>query len=182
MTAKSLARQYADAAFVVAQRNARTEPFGTELQAFVDLVTGHAELGRTLGSAAIPKHAKRQMLAAILERSAPVSGELQRLLELLADNDRLALLPLIADAYRVRAMDAAGVVTAHLVTAAPLDATRQDALAHALSQVTGRRVEVTGRVDDAIIGGVIARVGSTVYDGSVSRQLERMRQQLNTEA
>jgi F-type H+-transporting ATPase subunit delta len=54
-------------------------------------------------------------------------------------------------------------------------------LARALGQATGRRVDVTGRVDESIIGGVIAKVGSTIYDGSVSRQLERMRQRLTTD-
>jgi len=182
MTAKSLARQYADAAFAVAQRNGRTEPFGAELQAFADLVAGHSELERILVSGGIPRQAKRKVLVAVLDQAGPASGELRRLLELLADNDRLVLLAHIAAAYRARAMEAAGVVTADLTTATPLDAARSGALAHALGQVTGRRVEVTGRVDDSIIGGVIARVGSVVYDGSVVRQLERMRQRLNAEA
>jgi len=55
-------------------------------------------------------------------------------------------------------------------------------LASALGAATGRRVEVTGRVDESILGGVIAKVGGTVYDGSVASQLERMRQRLVTEA
>jgi F-type H+-transporting ATPase subunit delta len=79
-------------------------------------------------------------------------------------------------------MEAAGVVMAELVTAAPLGDDREAALAHALGQATGHRVDVTGRVDESIIGGVVAKVGSVVYDGSVSRQLERMRQRLSAEA
>lgn len=182
MTARAVARHYASAAFAVAQRNNRGDAFGRELQAFADLVSGHAELKRAVESVAVPRHAKRTLVSALLDQSGPVSDELRRLLDLLADNDRLALVTAVADAYREKAMEAAGGVTAELVTAQPLEADRQNALALALGQATGRRVEVTSRVDASIIGGVVAKVGGTVYDGSVSRQLERMRQRLTAEA
>jgi F-type H+-transporting ATPase subunit delta len=182
VTARSVARQYANAAFAVAQRNQHVEVFGRELQDFASLVTSHPDLRKALESAGVPKQAKQGLIAALLDRAAPVSAELRRLLDLLTDNGRLSLVPAIAAAYDARVLEAAGVVTAELVTALPLDDHRQALLAKALGQVTGRRVDVTGRVDEAIIGGVIARVGGTVYDGSVSRQLERMRQRLTAEA
>lgn len=182
MTARFVARQYATAAFVVAARNQHIEAFGRELQDFAELVSRHAELRKSLESVAVPKQAKQRLIAALLDHAGPVSPELQRLLDLLADNGRLSLLTLIADAYRARAMEAAGVVTAELVTALPLGEDRTAALARALGHATARRVEVTGRVDESIIGGVVATVGGTVYDGSVSRQLERMRQRLTTDA
>jgi F-type H+-transporting ATPase subunit delta len=182
MTARSLARQYAAAAFAVAVRNQRVDAFGRELRDFASLVSGHTDLRQALESAAVPRQAKQELIAALLDRTAPSSPELRRLLDLLADNGRLSLVTAIAAAYDARALDAAGVVTAELITALPLDDGRQALLAKALGQATGRRVDVTGRVDDSIIGGVIAKVGGTVYDGSVSRQLERMRQRLTAEA
>jgi F-type H+-transporting ATPase subunit delta len=182
MTAKSVARQYANAAFVVAQKNQRVEAFGGELQAFADLVADHADLRRAFESVAVPRQSKRDLVATLLDRTGPVTAELRRLLDLLADNDRLTLVGAVADAYRAKAMEVAGVMTADLVTAAPLGDDRKAALAHALGQATGYRVDVTGRVDESIIGGVVAKVGSVVYDGSVSRQLERMRQRLTAEA
>lgn len=182
MTARSLARQYAAAAFAVAEQNRRTEDFGRELRGFADLVTSHPDLRQALESAAVPRQNKRDLIAAVLERTAPVGAEVRRLLDLLADNGRMSLIVAIADAYEARALDAAGVLTAELVTALPLDGHRQALLARALGQVTGRRVDVSGRVDESIIGGVVAKVGGTVYDGSVSRQLERMRQRLTADA
>jgi F-type H+-transporting ATPase subunit delta len=182
MTARSVARQYAAAAFAVAVRNQRVDLFGRELRDFASLVTGHADLRKTLESAAVPRQTKQELIATLLDRTAPVSAELRRLLDLLADNGRLALVPAIAAAYDARALEAAGIVTAELVTALPLDGDRQALLAAALGRATGRRVDVTGRVDESIIGGVVAKVGGTVYDGSVSRQLERMRQRLTAEA
>jgi F-type H+-transporting ATPase subunit delta len=181
MTARTVARQYANAAFAVAQQNQRVDAFGVELQAFASLVREHAELRQALAAVAVPRQLKRGLIAALLERSGTASGELRRLLDLLADNDRLLLLEGVAEAYRERAMSAAGVVTAELVTAQPLGHDRQAALATALGHATGRRVEVSGRVDESIVGGVVATVGGVVYDGSVSRQLERMRQQLTAE-
>jgi F-type H+-transporting ATPase subunit delta len=181
MTAKSVARQYANAAFAVAQKNQRVDAFGRELQSFADLVAGHADLRQAFASVAVPRQSKRDLVSALLDRSGPVTDELRRLLDLLADNDRLPLVALVAEAYHDKSMEAAGVVRAELVTAQPISADRQAALAGALGQATGRRVDVSGRVDASIIGGVVAKVGSVVYDGSVSRQLERMRQRLMAE-
>ena len=70
------------------------------------------------------------------------------------------------------------VLPADVVTAVPLDDARRAAVAKALTQAAGCAVTLNERVDPAIIGGMIARVGSTVYDASVTRQLEKMRQQL----
>ena len=67
---------------------------------------------------------------------------------------------------------------AEVTTAVPLPAERVQALARAFGGVTGRRVLVTTRVDPEVIGGVVTRVGSTVYDGSVRRHLERIREGL----
>lgn len=181
MTLKALARQYANAAFDVVGRTQQSDEFGRQLQAFADLVAQHDELRRALESVVVPRQAKRDLVLALLDTVDSVMPELRRLLELLADNDRLPLVGAVAEAYRLRAMDAAGVIQAELVSAQPLDESRQAALARALGQATGRRVDVSGRVDESIVGGVIARVGSTIYDGSVSRQLERMRQRLTTD-
>jgi F-type H+-transporting ATPase subunit delta len=181
MTLKAIARQYANAAFDVVRRTDQVDEFGRQLQAFADLVAQNDELRRALDSVAVPRQTKRELVLALLDNAGSVMPELRRLLEMMADNDRLPLVASVAEAFRLRALDAAGVIQAELVSAQPLDENRQAALARALGQATGRRVDVTGRVDESIIGGVIAKVGSTIYDGSVSRQLERMRQRLTTD-
>ena len=70
------------------------------------------------------------------------------------------------------------MVRAEVTTAMPLSAERAQQIEHRLAQVTGKSVTVSARVDPAIIGGVVARIGGTVYDSSVTRQLEKMRSRL----
>src|SRR5688572_30081673 len=163
MSARSVARQYAGALFDVAHRAGSWQSIGTEIREFAALVQGHDELRQIFDSPAVGRREQRAIVGALAER-AGLAPELGRMLDLLAENGRLSILGEVAAAYQARVMDAEGVMTAELATAFPLDDVRQQALAAALSQATGRRVEVTGRVDPAMIGGVVAKVGSVVYD------------------
>jgi F-type H+-transporting ATPase subunit delta len=180
MSGRSVARQYASALFSVTYAAGTWQAVGEQLQAFTELVQGHDELRQAFESPAVGRQQRQAIVRALAER-AGLAPELGRLLDLMAENGRLLILSDVAAAYRERVMDAEGVMTAEVATAYPIDEARQRALASALSQATGRRVEVTGRVDPAMIGGAIARVGSVVYDGSVAHQLERMRQQLTAQ-
>lgn len=180
MSMRSVARQYANALFAVVEKTGRVDEVGRDVASFAALVEEHPDLRTALESPAVSVKKKRAAVDALLERNE-LAVEVRRLLELLADGDRLALIADIAHAYRERAMEASGVITAELVTALPVGDARHAALANALGRATGRRVELSGRVDPAIVGGAVARVGSVVYDGSVARQLERMRQRLSTD-
>jgi F-type H+-transporting ATPase subunit delta len=97
---------------------------------------------------------------------------------LLAERDRLVLLRDLLAAFNERVMDYRNVVRAEVTTAAPIDPARTEAIRSGLAKMTGRTVNLAAKVDPAIIGGVVARIGSTVYDGSVTRQLERMKERL----
>jgi F-type H+-transporting ATPase subunit delta len=113
---------------------------------------------------------------------SPIVG---KLLVLLAVRDRLVLLPDLVSAYQQRLMEHAQVVRAEIVTAVPLPGDRVAALRQGLARAMGRReedVQVDHRIDPAIIGGAITRIGSTVYDGSVTRQLEKMKEALTASA
>ena len=70
------------------------------------------------------------------------------------------------------------MVRAEVTTAAPLDAPRAAAIQKGLAALTGRTVLLATKIDPSIVGGLVARIGSTVYDGSITRQLERMRETL----
>jgi F-type H+-transporting ATPase subunit delta len=104
---------------------------------------------------------------------------LTKLLVLLAGRDRLVLLPDLLETYRARLLDHQNVVRAEVTTATPLAADRTKAIERSLAQATGRTIALTTRVAPEIIGGLVARVGTTVYDGSVTTQLEKMRQRLS---
>ena len=121
---------------------------------------------------------KRAVIEQLLARAGAVTPTLAKLLLLLAERDRLALLPELARAYESRLMDHAQVVRAELTSAVPLSAERVAALQQGLQRVTGRQVQLDTRVDPAIIGGAVARIGSTVYDGSVTTQLQKVQDRL----
>ena len=182
MSLQSVARQYANALFVVAQKSQQLEPVGRDLSMLVDLVKSHPELKAVFETPVVPARKKRALIDALIAAGPAITGEVHRLLQMLADRDRLMIIAELAEAFLARVMEADRVVPADVVTAFPLDEAGETAVATALSQATGRRVTVTSRVDPAIIGGVVARVGSVVYDGSVVRQLQRMRQRLSADA
>src|SRR5262249_10658445 len=148
-----------------------------ELAAFAALFEQHPALARVLLNPAVPVPRKRAAVADLLAR-ASFSSMLSKLLLMLAERDRLVLLPDVLAAYRDRLMDYGHVVRAEVTTAAPIDAARVQEIQQGLAAATGRTVTIAMKTDPTIIGGLVARVGSTVYDASVVRQLERMKERL----
>ncbi|MEZ5316675.1 MAG: ATP synthase F1 subunit delta [Vicinamibacterales bacterium] len=181
MTPRAAARPYASALFEVTDAAGRSRA-SEALQGLADLVTGNADLRKVIDAPSVSAQAKRQILEALIAAAGDVPSPVGRLVLLLADQDDLALLPAVAEGYAARVRQAQNVIEAEVVTAVPLDETRRRALAEALGRATGGTVTIRDRVDPAIVGGLVARVGSTVFDGSVARQLERLRQRLLVEA
>jgi F-type H+-transporting ATPase subunit delta len=128
---------------------------------------------------AVPAPRKRTAMEEITKRTgfAPV---VSKLLILLADRDRLALLPDIAAIFHDLLAQRQNVVHAEIRSAEPLSGDRIDAIEKKLAAVTGRRVKMKATVDKDIIGGVVARVGSTIYDASIATQLKKIRERLTT--
>ena len=178
MTSRAAGIRYARALFDVAQQEADIDQAGRDLAGFAALVAGHELLPRILSNPAIPAARKRAVVKQLLARAGSVSPIVEKLLTLLADRDRLVLLPDISAAYQDRLMAHAKVIRAEVVTAVALPEDRVAALQQGLAQATGRQVQIESRIDPSIIGGAITRIGSTVYDGSVSRQLEKMKDAL----
>jgi F-type H+-transporting ATPase subunit delta len=178
MTSRAAATRYARALFDVALKEGDVQQAGRDLTAFAQLVASHESLPKVLVNPAIPAPKKKAIVEQLLARAGSVSPIVAKLLLLLADRDRFVLLPDLSAAYQHRLMDHAKVVRAEIVTAVGLPGDRVEALQQGLANVTGRQVRLDSRVDSSIIGGAIARVGSTVYDGSVTRQLEKMKETL----
>ena len=175
MTSRASATRYARALFDVASREgADLAALERDLSAFASLVAGHEGLGRVLANPAIPAVRKRGVVEQLLSR-AQVPPILDKLLLMLAERDRLVLLPELSTAFQQRLREHARDVRAEVVTAIALPPDRVAALEQSLAQASGRQVQLEARVDPAIIGGAVTRVGSTVYDGSVTRQLEKMK-------
>ena len=180
MTNRSAATRYARALMDVAlQEKADVSAIELELAAFSDLLTKNEEIAKALLNPAVPAPKKRAVVQAIVDRAGAIAP-LGKLLVLLAERDRLVLLPDMVEAYRLRLQDHLNVVRAEVTTSESLAAERTDAIRRSLATVTGRQVVVTSRVDRALIGGMVARVGGTVFDASLARQLERIKERLTT--
>jgi F-type H+-transporting ATPase subunit delta len=88
------------------------------------------------------------------------------------------LLPDLVEAYHQRLLDHLNVVQARVTSAVPLPADQAQQLDHQLAALTGRKIVMTTATDQGLIGGVVTQIGSTVYDGSIKGQLEKMRERL----
>jgi len=111
-----------------------------------------------------------------------MTPRVSKLILLLAERRPPVVLPDVAAAYPHPLMDHPKGIRGEVTTAIPITAEKVHALEQGLGQATGRRVVLEPRVDPSIIGGVITRIGSTVYDGSVTTQLQKMKQALTESA
>ena len=183
MTSRGAAIRYARALFDVTQKEAGDiQRVGRELAEMSALMAGNEMLLRVLSNPAVPAQRKRGVMEQLLARAGSITPTLSKLLLMLADRDRLALVPEISNAYESRLMDHAQIVRAQVTTAVPLSGDRVAALQHGLASLTGRQVQLETRVDPSIIGGAVARIGSTVYDGSVTTQLQKVQERLTAAA
>jgi F-type H+-transporting ATPase subunit delta len=179
VTSRGAAVRYARAVFdtILAEKKDLLQAYH-DLRDFAALAVSHEMLGRVMTNPAIPAARKRGLVEQLIARAGTMQPPVAKLLLLLAERDRLALVADVARAYEHRLMDHQKVVRAEVVTAVSLPEDRMRALQAGLTRATGREVQLATRVDPSIIGGAVARIGSTVYDGSVTRQLERLRETL----
>lgn len=177
MSNRSSATRYTRALLDVSRVEGDPQAAERDLTAFVSLVGSHETLARVLTSPGVPVTRKSALVAQLLDRME-LSGPVARILSLLAQRDRLVLLPDLLDEYSRRLMDYQQVIRADVTSAVALPADRAEALRKTIAEKTGRTVTMTTAVDPGLIGGIVTRIGSVVYDGSVRRQLERIRETL----
>lgn len=183
MTSRASAIRYARALFDIAlAEGVDVQQVERDLSAFVQLVNGNEMLQRALTHPAVPAPRKRAVIEQLLARARGIAPPLAKLLLLLGERNRLVLLPELAEAYRSRLMDHLKVVRAEVVTAHPLPEDSAAALQQGLANAIGREVRLDRRVSPEILGGAVARIGSTIYDGSIIRQLEKMKEALSSAA
>ena len=177
MSTRASAARYARALLDVVIQEGHPEQVEQELTAFAALFTGNPELQKALTNPAVPVTAKRGVVESLVSRMKP-SPALGKLMLMLADRNRLALLPELAASYREGLIEHRLIVRAEVTTAVPLLPDQVTQFEQRLATATGRRVTMTTRVAPSLIGGAVARVGSTVYDGSIATQLGKMRERL----
>lgn len=152
-----------------------------QLRAIGDVVASSTDLQHALVTPAVrPAHKK-----AVLDRLAAdlqLSRLTRNFLFVLVDHRRIQLLPEIQEAFEVEIDQRLGFVRADVSSAQPLDERQSTAVENELSRLTGKKVRARFHVDASLIGGIVARIGSTVYDGSIRGQLENIRRQIAHQA
>jgi len=173
---ESLIRGYARALFAIAEAEGALEQVEDELYRFGQAVEKQPKLREALTDPALPGDRKRSVIEELLGTTS--SPHTIGLLAFLVEQGRGKDLPRIIQAVAELAAERRRKAFAEVRTAVPLDAKRREQLAKALSKATGKEVEVKVLVDPSVIGGVVARVGDQVFDGSIRRKFELARQQL----
>jgi F-type H+-transporting ATPase subunit delta len=174
---QAAARRYARALLDVAQKQGDATTFRGELEQLSGTIAGHKELAALFFRPGLGAERRAKLVNAVF--GGRVSELASRLLGLLAERDRLALLPTITEAFVRLHNESRGVLPAEARSAVALDAAQQDALAAALKRATGRDIELKLAVDPSVLGGLLVTMGGRTYDGTVRRQLQSLRQRLS---
>lgn len=177
MSSMTVARRYASAlADVIGERNEEAV-VREELKAWEQLVQDNPLLLEALTNPTVAYDQKSKVLNELIAR-ANVRPTTANFLRVLLRNQRFAELPQINRKLGEIMDDRAGVVSAEVVSARPISEPVRNALEETLQQITNRRVRLNFATDETLLGGIVTRIGSTIYDGSVRTQLDRLRQEL----
>lgn len=177
MSIETVARRYATALADVVTKTGDAQSIQTELKTWEQMMTSNAELLEVFSSPAIAHHNKEKVLENLLERTKP-SKTTANFLRVLLRNNRLTRISEINKRFVSVLEERSGVVSAKITSARPLSEAEKSELQINLEKLTGKRVSTNFEIDAQIIGGVITRIGSTVYDGSVKTKLEELKEQL----
>jgi F-type H+-transporting ATPase subunit delta len=170
----AVANRYARALFELATEKQLSDALGAELEALSETYASSAELRETLENPVFKLSERRAVLEQLLPRLAP-SAHMRTFALLLLERGRISTLPSIARAYRLLVDSAAGRVRATVTSARPLDPATQAAVQRALEKRVGKKVLLTATVDPDLIGGIVARVGDQLFDGSLRTRLDTLR-------
>jgi F-type H+-transporting ATPase subunit delta len=180
MVSSAIASRYASAlADVVMGRAAAMDPqqAAGELRAFAQALASSPELENALTSPAVPPARKRAVISRIGDRIA-LSRPVRNFLFVLVDHRRVSALSDIVETFELELDERLGFTRAEIVSAAELSDRQRAAVVAQLEHVSGKRVRPRFARDENLIGGLVARIGSTVYDGSVRAQLESLSRRL----
>jgi len=182
--AQAIAKRYASAlADVIAKPGAAVSPEQAleQLEAVESLVNEHPELLNVLLSPAVNPDSKHRLVRRIAERLG-ISQTIQNFVFVVIDHRRVRYLGEMKQAFRDWLDERQGVARIQVRSAAAMEENQRQALVDKFARVTQRQVQAEFSEDPALLGGVVVRHGSTVYDGSLRAQLEALRSAISREA
>ncbi|MEP6718064.1 MAG: ATP synthase F1 subunit delta [bacterium] len=177
MSSQTIARRYATAlADVILAQNEAAE-VSAELSEWGQMFAANPALLEIFSNPTVGYEPKQKVLSELIER-AKLRPTTANFLRVLLKNQRLADLPQVTAKLGQILDERSGVISADVTSAQTLPAATTAALAERLGEITGKKVNLNFDTDESLLGGIVTRIGSTVYDGSVRNQLERLREEL----
>ncbi|HSS18657.1 MAG TPA: ATP synthase F1 subunit delta [Pyrinomonadaceae bacterium] len=177
MSSQTVARRYATALADVLKERGEEGPVQAELTGWERMVFGNSALLEALGNPTVAYEQKRNLLGELIDRTK-VHSTTANFLRLLLKNQRLSELPQVNAKLAEVLDERSGLVSAHVLSARPVAESTKALLEEKLLQVTGKKARLTFETDEALLGGIVTRIGSTVYDGSVRDHLRRLREEM----
>ena len=178
MSLQTVARRYAAALADVTIERREEREVQNEVDQWAAMIEATPQLKEVLANPTVAYDQKKKVLEELISRSR-VRDTTASFLRVLLKNQRLSQLRDIAERYGHVLDERAGVVAANVTTARPIPEELKNSLHETLVAATGRKVRLSFTTDEAIIGGMVARIGSTIFDGSVQNQLERLSETLS---
>ncbi len=177
---RSASLQYANALADVALAQGAAAPVIQQLGDFSAAYAGSAELRNVLASPAVAKEEKRKVTEKIAAQLG-ASKIVRNFLMLVIDHQRAHLLPEMFLTFQEVLRERQGIAEAKVYSASALTEPQQNELTQTLERVTGKKIEAKFKLDASLLGGVLVRVGDTIYDGSLRSRLEGLRERLSVE-
>ncbi|MGH9873422.1 MAG: ATP synthase F1 subunit delta [Pyrinomonadaceae bacterium] len=177
MSSHTVARRYASALADVVIERGESNLVQAELSAWAEMILANRMLLEAFSNPTVAYEEKRNVLNELIARTKvrPTSANFFRTL---LRNQRLNELPHVHAKLTQILDERAGVVSADIVSARPVSERTKALLEEKLSAITGKKARLTYATDESLLGGMVTRIGSTIYDGSVSNQLRRLREDL----
>lgn len=172
-----LARRYAKALFVVGKEENALDDYAETLQAFANLYASTPEVVDGLTNRIYPADVRVKVMSDIV-KSAGVSEIMANFLNLLAEKNRAVVLPEIAATFQAMVDEERNICQGVVVSAKELQPAMQEKAKETLEKITGKQVVLKTEIDASIIGGIIAKVGDLVLDGSIKTQLEGLKESI----
>jgi len=172
-----VSKRYARALLSLGMEEGRYQEYGKELRAFADFYESHQELNQAISNPAFTLEDRKEILKAVLARTA-TSQTIRNFLNLLLDKNRIISLGEISAFYEQLTDEVSNIVRAEVVVSRPLAVEAEGRLGKALEQMTAKKVRMSVRQDRSIIGGIIVKIGDLVVDGSVKAQVQGIKESL----
>lgn len=172
-----LARRYAKALFAVGKENDAYDAYNEALQGVAGLYTSTPEVADALTNPLYPLDVREKVMAGLVD-SIGVEKIMSNFLNLLVEKKRAEILPEIAEEFQIMVDEEKNISHGSVISAVELSAELQANVQATLEKLTGKKVELSTSVDPSLIGGIIAKVGDLVLDGSIKTQLAGLKESI----